>query len=235
MAITKENILFTIIGLLSGAMLGFFVANSINQSAGINTMAAAQPAAALPSGHPNVPAGTGNGGGSIPEVQAAIEKARQNPTDFEAQMKAAELFYQIQRFDGAIEFLEKANEIQPENYEVIVNLGNSSFDAEKYEDAEKWYAKALAKKQDDLNVRTDLGLTFVFRSKPDYDRAVTEFKQVLESDPTHKQALQNLTVAYTKKADAVNANLTADRLEKIDPSNTSLAKLREDIAKLGKQ
>jgi tetratricopeptide (TPR) repeat protein len=181
-----------------------------------------------------VPSGNGEGG-AIPEVQAAIENARQNPTDFEAQMKAAELFYQIQRFDGATEFLKKANEIQPDNYEVIVNLGNASFDAEKYEDAEKWYSAALAKKPDDRDVRTDLGLTFVFRPKPDYDRAITEFKRVLDDDPGHKQALQNLTVAYTKKEDAANAGSTADRLEKVDPTNSSLAKLREDIAKISKK
>ncbi len=235
MAITKENILFTIIGLLAGAMVGFFVANSINQGAvPAGLVSAAPPAAGLPSGHPNVPGGGGSNGGAIPEVQAAIEKARQNPTDFEAQMKAAELFYQIQRFDGAIEFLKKANEIQPENYEVVVNLGNASFDAEKYEDAEGWYSKALEKKQDDLDVRTDLGLTFVFRGKPDYDRAIAEFKRVLGSDPGHKQALQNLTVAYTKKEDIANASLTAGQLEKIDPANSSLAKLKEDIAKIGK-
>ncbi|MEO8648822.1 MAG: tetratricopeptide repeat protein [Acidobacteriota bacterium] len=234
MAITKENALFTIIGLLAGAMIGFFVANSINTSVAITNMGSSQPAAGLPSGHPNVPSGNGEGG-AIPEVQAAIENARQNPTDFEAQMKAAELFYQIQRFDGATEFLKKANEIQPENYEVVVNLGNASFDAEKYEEAEKWYSTALAKKQDDRDVRTDLGLTFVFRPKPDYDRAITEFKRVLEDDPGHKQALQNLTVAYTKKEDAANANLTAERLEKVDPTNSSLAKLREDIGKIGKK
>ena len=108
---TKENFLFAIIGVLLGAIIGFFFANSINQSAAVpgGTLAQQQPAG-LPGGHPAIP---GANGGSIPEVQAAIEKARQDPKDFEAQMKAAELFYQIQRFDGAIEFLKNANAIQP--------------------------------------------------------------------------------------------------------------------------
>ncbi len=226
---TKENLLFTIIGVLIGLIGGFFITNSLNQSAAPPSVRGVQPADAIPAGHPAVP---GGGGGAIPEVQAAIDKAKQNPADFEAQMKAAELYYQIQRFDGAIEFLKKANSLQPENYEVIVNLGNANFDAGQYEEAEKWYAAALAKKPENLNVRTDLGLTYIFRDKPNYDRAVAEFKTVLESDPIHAQALQNLTVAYTKKSDLANATSTLAKLEAADPSNSALSKLREDVGKL---
>jgi len=229
---TKENILFVIVGLLGGFMIGFFFANSVNQGSMIASQTGtAQPAAGLPSGHPAVP-GANGGGGAVPEVQAAIDNARQNPTDFEAQMKAAELYYQIQRFDGAIEFLKKANELQPENYEVIVNLGNSYFDADKYEDAEKAYTAALTKKVDDLNVRTDLGLTFIFRDPPNPDRAIQEFKRVLDADPNHIQALQNLTVAYTKKSDRTGAAATLARLEQADAGNTAITKLREEIQKI---
>ena len=231
---TKENILFATIGLLAGLIIGFFFANSVNQGAmqGAGSgVAAMQPGGALPSGHPNVPGGSG---GSTAEVQAAIDKARQNPTDFEAQMKAAELFYQIQRFDGALEFLKKANEIQPDNYEVMVNLGNASFDSDKYDEAEKWYSSALTKKPDDKDVRTDLGLTFIFREKPNYDRAIEEFKRVLAADPNHTQALQNLTVAYTKKSDITNAKATLAKLEQVDPANKALPQLRDELQKSGK-
>lgn len=227
---TKENTLFVIIGILLGFMGGFFFANSVNQGSVAPTVVATQPPGSLPDGHPAVPGGSG----AVPEVQAAIDRAKQNPTDFEAQMKAAELYYQIQRFDGAVEFLKKANGLQPENQEVLVNLGNANFDAGRYEDAEKWYTTALAKKPDNLDVRTDLGLTFIFRDKPNYDRAVAEFKRVLDADPNHVQALQNLTVAFTKKSDAANASATLAKLEQVDPSNSALVKLREDVAGLSR-
>jgi len=232
---TKENILFIVIGLLGGFIVGFFFANSVNQGAilsGTPTAATQSAGGQLPSGHPAIN-GAGNGGSAIPEVQAAIEKAKQNPDDFDAQIKAAELYYQIQRFEGSIEFLKRASELQPDNNEVMVNLGNAYFDSSKYEDAEKAYSKALTKKPDDLNVRTDMGLTFVFRDNPDYDRAIKEFNQVLEVDPGHVQALQNLTVAYTKKSDKANANATVARLEKVDAGNDALSKLKEEIQKIG--
>lgn len=234
---SKENVLFVIIGLLGGLIIGFVFANSVNQRgapiAGQLAPIAAQtaPNAALPAGHPDVP-GT-SAGGMQPEIQAAIDQAKKEPDNFDAQLKAAEFYYQIQRFDGALEFLQRANQLKPDSREVIVHLGNAYFDSGKYEDAEKWYTTALAKKSDDINVRTDLGLTFIFREKPNYDRAIQEFQQSLKLDPNHPQTLQNLTVAYTKKGDPANANMTLAKLEAFDPTNESLAKLREDVKKIG--
>lgn len=226
---SKENILFVIIGLLGGLIIGFVFANSVNQRA---TPMAGQtmPNANLPAGHPDVPGGTG---GMQPEIQAAIDQAKNDPNNFDAQLKAAEFYYQIQRFDGAIEFLKRANELKPESREVIVHLGNAFFDSGKYEDAEKWYMTALEKRADDVNVRTDLGLTFIFREKPNYDRAIQEFQRSLEIDPNHPQTLQNLTVAYTKNGNPANATQTLSKLEGLDPTNDSISKLREDIKKIG--
>jgi tetratricopeptide (TPR) repeat protein len=228
----KENFLFGIIGLLAGLIIGFMFANSVNQSAVTQVPVGSisqNPNAAIPPGHPDI---NGNSGAMQPQVQAAIEKAKSEPDNYEAQIKVAEMFYQIQRFEGAIEFLIQANKLKPDDYETIVNLGNSYFDASKYEEAEKWYSAALAKKPDDVNVRTDLGLTFIFRDSPNYDRAIEEFTRSLEKDPNHIQTLQNLTVAYTKKGNTAKATETLARLESSDSSNTAIPKLREDIQKL---
>ena len=54
-----------------------------------------------------------------------------------------------------------------------------------------------------------------------------------ELNPSHPQTLQNLTVAYTKKGDSANANQTLAKLESFDPTNESIAKLREEIKKIG--
>lgn len=235
----KENILFGVVGLLAGLIIGFMGTNSLNKGA--------FPAAAgatdmklnsnVPPGHPDI-GGTQGGPASgpaaamQPEVQAAIAKAKQSPDDFDAQIKAAEMYYQIERFDDAIALYKRANELKPEDREIVVQLGNANFDGGHYEEAEKWYTKALAKNADDVNVRTDLGLTFVFRDPANYDRAIQEFNRSLETDPNHIQTLQNLTVAYTKKGDATKAGTTLAKLETVDPKNTAISKLKEDIAKL---
>ena len=83
---------------------------------------------------------------NAPEVQAAIETAKKEPDNFDAQLKAAEFYYQIQRYDGAIEFLKQANKLKPEDYKVIVHLGNANFDSNKFEEAEKWYSERTCQK-----------------------------------------------------------------------------------------
>lgn len=227
---TKENTLFVIIGLLAGCIVGFMFANSVNQNTFKPVSAATtQSNPNMPAGHPDI---NSTNAAMQPQVQAAINKAKAEPNNFDAQINAADLNYQVQKFEAATEFLKQANKLKPDDYETLVNLGNAYFDSSKYEDAEKSYSAALVKKPDDVNVRTDLGLTFIFRDPPNYDRAIQEFSRSLETDPNHIQTLQNLIVAYTKKGDAIKAKSTLARLEIIDSTNSAIAKLREEIQKL---
>src|SRR4030095_14030574 len=98
----------------------------------------------------------GNPQGMRAEVQESITKARNEPKNFEAQLKAAELYYQIQRYDQAIEFLLKANQLQPTDYRTVVILGMVNLDAGHFETAEKWYRAAMKMKQDDVMVLAGL-------------------------------------------------------------------------------
>ncbi len=165
---------------------------------------------------------------------AAIEKAKAAPDDVAAQTKAADLYYQIGRFDDAIKFLTIANKLKPDDVEIMVHLGNANFDGDHYDEAERWYTLALAKKPDAVSVRTDLGLTFVFREPANYDRAIAEFNKSLAIDPNHVQTLQNLTVAYTKKGDIAKAKASLAKLESVEPTNEAIPNLKTEIEKSGK-
>ena len=229
----KDNVLFAIIGLLVGLIVGFMFANSVNQRSSASTLAQTSQAAALPPNHPPITSNTGQEAGpDMAAVQAAVKVARDQPDNFEAQTKVAEFYYQVQRYDDALQFLKRANQLRPEDYETIVQLGNVNFDATHYEEAERWYTAALQKKADDVNVRTDLGLTVMFREPADLDRAISEFRRSLERDPNHIQTLQNLTVAYTRKGDAVQAQATLNKLQEVGPNNPAIASLRSDLENL---
>lgn len=229
----KENILFGVVGLLLGLIIGFVATNNINQT-GVSPAAATsmQSNSNMPAGHPDI-GSTTKPKEMTAEGQAAIEAAKQAPNDAEAQLKAAEVYYTLDRYDEAIVLLKAVNKLKPDDREVMVNLGNANFDGEHWDEAEKWYTAALAKQNDDVNVRTDLGLIFVFRNPPNYDRAIAEFNRSLAIDPNHIQTLQNLTVAYSKKGNVAKAKETLAKLETVDPKNASLNRLRDDIAKMG--
>ena len=165
----------------------------------------------------------------MPQVQETLEKARSEPNNYDAQMRAAAMYAQINRYDQALEFLLKANQLRPDSYETIVALGDVNYDLDKYDAAEKWYTVALQKKPDDVNVRTDLGTTFIKRTPPDFDRAVKEFRRSLEINPNHEQTLHNLVIALTQKGDLKEAEATLNKLESVNPNTPDLDKLRSDI------
>lgn len=214
------------LGLLVGCVVGFFFANSLNRNANQPTPLTVDP------GELTSSQSALHSDGSLPQVQAVIDKARSEPENFDAQIRAAEMYYQIRRFDEAIELLERANRLNPEDYGTLVSIGNAHFEANRFEESEKWYSAALEKNADDSNVRTDLGLTFLLRQPPDYDRAIREFGRSLEKKPGHPQTLQNLTAAYIKKGDAAKARNTLAKFESVDATNPVIARLREDIQKL---
>jgi tetratricopeptide (TPR) repeat protein len=225
----KENILFSIIGLLLGFIVGFFFANTINQRYAQAPASASSSSASLPVDQHSTDSNLGGMPNPMGDVMAAIQKARNEPDNFEAQMEAAELYAQIRRYDQAIEFLERARKIRPDDYKALVRLGDFNFDAGRYEIAERWYSEALKKNPDDVNVRTDLGLTFFFRTPPDIDRAIAEFRRSLERDPNHEPTLQNLAIALLRKGETAEAQKTIERLEQVNPQNQALPSLKERV------
>ncbi len=180
---TRDNLLFIIIGLLFGFIVGFLFATSMNQRYGPGTQVTASNTQ-IPADHPPLgPGGTAPASGNMQaEVTAKIEKARNEPKNFDAQVEAASLFYQIQRYDQAIEFLLKANQIKPDDYQTVVNLGMTNFDAGHYDVAIKWYKAAILKRQDD--VQTLAGLAASLLGKGDAKAAEQAIANLEKVDPS---------------------------------------------------
>jgi tetratricopeptide (TPR) repeat protein len=187
---TRENLLFSIIGLLLGFIVGFIFASTMNQRYGPGAPVAMSSTQNLPADHPPVGPNVGvpNAGGMQAEVSASLEKARNEPKNFEAQVKAAELYYQIQRYDPAIEFLLKANQLKPDDYQTLVNLGLVNLDAGHYDVAGKWYSAALLKKADDPSVLA--GLCAATLGKGDAKAAEQAIAKLESVDPNSQDLPQ---------------------------------------------
>jgi tetratricopeptide (TPR) repeat protein len=186
---TRDNLLFAIIGVLFGFIVGFIFASTMNQRYGPGAPAAVS-SGQLPADHPAVGpnAGSQTSGGMQAEITAQLEKARSDPKNFEAQIKAAELYYQIQRYDPAIEFLLKANQLKPDDYQTLVALGLVNLDASHYDIAEKWYRAALLKKSDD--VVTLSGLAAATLGKGDAKAAEQAIANLERVDPSSQDLPQ---------------------------------------------
>src|SRR5437868_7030581 len=68
-------------------------------------------------------------------------------------------------------------------------LGNLYFDAERYDDAIKWYTEAFTLAPNDVNVSTDLGVCYYYTNQP--DKALAQFDKSLAVDPKHAKTLLN--------------------------------------------
>jgi cytochrome c-type biogenesis protein CcmH/NrfG len=197
---TRDNLLFAIIGLLLGFIVGFMMASTMSQRSSTPASATA-PSGKLPADHPPVPGDDSqNPQEAFAQVQTAIKKARDEPKNAEAQVTAAKLEYQIQRYDQAVEFLLKANQIQPDNYEVVVMLGEANMDAGHLDVAEKWYKAAATKKPDDVTVLSSLAFIALQRGNAaDAEKAIAKLEKVAPSSEDLPQFRDKLAALKSGK------------------------------------
>jgi len=179
---TRDNLLFSVIGLLLGFIIGFIFASTMNQRYGPAGTASVPGGQNLPADHPPIASGdagnTQNPQQVFAQVQAAMTKARNEPNNFDAQVTAAKLEYQVQRYDQAVEFLLKANQLKPDNLEVVMMLGEANLEGGHYDVAEKWYKAALA------------SLAFAYLQKGDAKEAERAIANLEKADPGNQDLAQ---------------------------------------------
>ncbi|MGI8669026.1 MAG: tetratricopeptide repeat protein [Aridibacter sp.] len=227
----KNSLLFGIIGLIIGLIVGFSGANYLNRNASTpdNTTQNQMPPQGI--NPPINPQGQTTQSGMLPDVQKVLDEAKNEPNNYEAQIKAGEMYARIQNFDGALEYYQKAQRLKPNDFAANSGLGNAFFDARQFENAETYYEKALEIKPDDVNILSDLGTTFIERRNPDYERAIVQFEKVLKIEPNHAPTLYNLGIAYLKKGDKENARKTLDKLKEFNPKSDLVGRLEQIINK----
>src|SRR5947209_3822167 len=189
---TRENLLFAIIGILLGFIVGFLLANSINQRDFAARLGSTpgQQSQNLPPNHPPIGGDqTGDGGQQmLASVQTAMKQARENPNDFDAQLTAAKLEYQIGRYDQAIEYLLAANKIKPTDFNTLAMLGVANLDGGHFDVAEKWYKDALQINPNDMP--TVDGLCAALLSKGDAKGAEEQMNRLAKIDPANQHLPQ---------------------------------------------
>jgi tetratricopeptide (TPR) repeat protein len=115
----------------------------------------------------------------------------------------------------------------PRDAEIRVQLGNLYFDAERYDDATRWYEQALEVDPKNVNASTDLGIAYYYSNQP--DRALAQFDRSLAIDPKHSKTLLNIGIVRAfGKQDLDGAEKAWQRVLDVAP-NTPEA----DVAKKG--
>jgi tetratricopeptide (TPR) repeat protein len=100
--------------------------------------------------------------------------------------------------EGRVASLKQTAERDPRDARVRAELGNAYFDAERFQDASRWYEEALKLDPRNVSTSTDLGISYYYMNQP--DRALAQFDQSLAIDPRHSKTLLNIGIvrAYAK-------------------------------------
>jgi tetratricopeptide (TPR) repeat protein len=83
-------------------------------------------------------------------------------------------------------------EREPSNAAPRGQLGNLYFDAERYDDAIKWYSDALRLSPNEVEISTDLGVSYYYTNQP--DKALEQFDRSMKIDPKHAKTLLNVGI-----------------------------------------
>lgn len=127
--------------------------------------------------------------------------------------------------------LARAVDRDPENPELLMELGNLHYDREEWDQAIRVYEKARRKAPKNPNLLSDLGAAH--RNRGEFELAVAYFQKARASDPNHWQSLLNevLVEAFDRK-DAKEAQRVFDELKRRYPEIPQLDRIEARISEI---
>ena len=224
----RNKYLIALIGLALGFILSFFLTRNYNKSN-------AAPSTTATAGAASGAGGAGGQQAMMGQVAGVIEKAKNAPNDFEAQVEAAKVFNQIGRIAETVDYLKKAYAIDPNKFNELGAagfLGQYYFEQKDYAESETWFNRAIKADPKEADLYVGLAETYVQREPPQPDQAIAQLQQALGVDPKNGHALGHLVEAYALKKDARGAEETVKRLKDADPTNQRLSALEALVADL---
>lgn len=119
----------------------------------------------------------------------------------------------------------------PENPELLIELGNLHYDREEWDAAVRAYEKARRKAPKNPNLMSDLGAAH--RNRGEFELAIAYFQKARASDPNHWQSLLNevLVEAFDRK-DAEQAQRVFEELKRRYPEIPQLDRIEARISEI---
>jgi tetratricopeptide (TPR) repeat protein len=251
----KQKVMLFVAGLFVGLVAGFIVTNYLNRpefAVGQQTASANARPAGQPAGQPAAEGAPGSQPGNAPtlteeDLAHIKQQVDSRPESYEDNLMLAEYLLRVRGVPkDSLTYYERAHKLKPSEVKPLMGLGDGHFDAAASPDehghavydsamlakAAEFYEKALAVDPRNVNARTDLGLTYFFRTPQDVDRAIAEYRKSLAIDPEHDKTLQNLTAALLAKGDVAEAEKTLVALRAVNGSNPALPQLQSNLERV---
>ncbi len=136
-------------------------------------------------------------------------------------------------FDHAIEEYEKALNLEPENVDILVNLGAAYLQKGLSDRAIKLLAKAIEKDSSNSLALFNIGKAYLYRE--DYDTALTAFSRALEILPEDIDIKKSIAECYRQLGNLEKASeIFFSILEEISSDSTSLMNMGNALLEMEK-
>lgn len=205
---TKDNLLYASIGVLLGFIAGYMLHEMLM---------ARQPPRLTPELRAQIVARPGEEG--APMQQQAPPQGGPAPSAGGGTGPAM----------AEVQELQTRLQQNPNDTEAILRLANLNFDIRNWSRAQELYAQYLELKPGDVDVMTDLGISY--RETRQFDQALQMFAKAKAADPNHWEAYYNEVVVLAfdlKRMDEANQSLA--KLQELQPNNPAVSQLVQAVA-----
>lgn len=241
----KSFIWISILAVLIAFAGGFLIANSLNRAELLNLKAEND---RLKNSAPQA-ANQNEQELSDDEIKQKIAEADQNPDNINFQKglgiglyRYATMKQNPQLLSDVERLLKRAYDKTPKDKDVLVFYDNTLFDIgfakkdnAKFEQARKIYLEALIQQPKDVDVQTDLGLTYFYENPPKDDKAIAELQKTLAIKPDHERSLQYMAQIYARQNNPAESQKYLAELKKVNPNNPIISELQNPASNISNQ
>jgi len=138
-------------------------------------------------------------------VEHLIRVTDLDPDNNDAWLYAGEAYFQLGKYNEAVELLNSAIEFHPDDGDLLFLLGISYNRIDDYENAAKYLGQAVDKKPDDVNALAMLALTY--DSADDHAVSDSLYEVALSHDPDNHLVLNNYSYSLAEREKELNRAL----------------------------
>jgi tetratricopeptide (TPR) repeat protein len=133
----------------------------------------------------------------IRSAELIVKAVEINPQDFNANMTAGQIFSRISQPENALQYLQKAVELDPGNTAAIRNLAQTYYDLDNVNESIATYEKAI-RTTVDMKTKADLhfNLGVLYNQDGDYDLAEDHFISALDLNPEDVEAILGMAQSF---------------------------------------
>lgn len=199
---TRDNVLFIIIGILIGFISGYFVHEAVARYQPLPESIIARVQEAQQGGAPGVEEAAAGGGvaqaGGQPDMKQILQ-------------------------------LKSYVESHPDDADAVHQLANLEFEIKNWPRAKELYSQYMKLKPNDPNGMTDLGVCY--RQTGEYQEALKLFRHAASLDPNHWQSRFNEVVVLAFDLNKPqDAKKPLEELKRLQPDNSSVKQLADEVA-----